>query len=387
MVFGFLKRCLPISTLYPLHWRQKLGISFLRAFRFGLNQRQKYAFSHRALTGDQVRAHCAAKKLPHREVRVPIPSDVTDGAVDGGAVPSPVLHFVTLRTDGEGPTLFYCHGGGYLDPMLGAGHFVMVHRLAAACKARRIVFLEYTLMPYITYPGQLVQVTEAMRVLLHDEGIAPADLIVAGDSAGGHLLVSLFAHFTRPCPGVPVLELPGGSGKQLCAAAVLICPWLTMTGAGAVAKTNSAHDFLSPDRIALFAELFRTNPKHVWAEPVDAPDAKELWDAAFPPRGRSSRSAAPPPPVGRVLVTAGAAEVIVENCQIFATEHLKADTVVLAAGGRDKIKKADMDVLREKPSVFALGPCEVHVQPAIDAALGYKDGSTAVAIEEFLKSL
>ncbi len=353
--------------------------------RFGLNPRQKYAFAHRALTGDQVRAHCAARGLPHREVRVPIPAGIVNGAT-GGSVAESVLHFVTLRSDGGkgGPTLFYCHGGGYLDPLLGAGHFNLVHRMAAACGARQVVFLEYTLMPYIVYPGQLVQVTEAVRVLLGDEGIAPADLIVAGDSAGGHLLVSLLAHLTRPCPGVPVLELPAGS-SQLCAAAVLVCPWLTMTGAGAVAATNEANDYLAPDRIAAFAELLGTNPAHVWAEPVDAPDAKAVWEAAFPSHGRRSSKAAAP--VGRVLVTAGAAEVILENCQVFATQHLKAETVVMAAGGRDKNKQADLAVLREKPAVFALGPCEVHVQPAIDAALGYKGGSTAVAIEEFLRSL
>jgi acetyl esterase/lipase len=376
-IFGFFKRCLPFNTHYILTWRQKLAISALRALRFTLNTRQKYAYAHRILTGDIIRAQCASSSLQHRQVRVPIHADIVNGATESGNIPGPMLHFITLdakQTDGK--TLFYCHGGGYLDPMIGPAHFPMVQRMAAACNARQIVFLEYTLMPYIEYPGQLIQVVEAVRMLLNDEDIAPEDLILGGDSAGGHLITSLVAHITTPCPGVPTLDV---AADAQFGAAVLLSPWLTMKGTDPVALANASHDYLSPDRIGLFAELLRTNPEHVWVEPVDAPGAQAVWKAAFPP-GKPEQAR-----VKRVLVTAGSAEVILQNCQIFAVKYLDAETVIMAASGKEN-KAEDLAILQEKPAVFALGLGEVHVQPALDASVGCK-GSTAVAIETFLESL
>ena len=386
IIFGFLKRCLPLSTHYILTWRQKLAISTVRAVRFSLNNRQKYAYAHRILTGDAIRAKCASYKLPHRQVRVPIPAGIAAsiGATDAGSnkLPSPVLHFVTLRGSAidakqtDGKTLFYCHGGGYLDPMIGSAHFPMVQRMAAACNARQIAFLEYTLMPYIAYPGQLIQAVEAVHVLLNQEDIAPEDLILGGDSAGGNLIASLLAHITSPCPGVPTL---GMAPDAQFGAAVLLSPWLTMKATDPVAIANGAHDYISSARVRFFAELLRTNPEHVWVEPIDAPGAKGVWDAAFP-RGKPEHAR-----VKRVLVTAGSAEVILQSCQIFAVKYLNAEAVVMAASGKEN-KAEDLALLREKPVVFALGPGEVHVQPALDAVMGCK-GSTAVAIETFLESL
>ncbi|KXX81393.1 Neutral cholesterol ester hydrolase 1 [Madurella mycetomatis] len=71
-------------------------------------------------------------------------------------------------------------------------------RCATFCHAKQAIILEYSLAPKHLYPEQLVQWVSVLRYLIEDGSVQPGDVILTGDSAGGHgqfraaLLVSPF---------------------------------------------------------------------------------------------------------------------------------------------------------------------------------------------------
>jgi len=83
--------------------------------------------------------------------------------------------------------ILYFHGGGYsFYPQAYAG-VIAQFAVAANCRA---FALDYRLTPEHRFPAQLEDALSAYSWLL-GEGIEPANLVVAGDSAGGHLALAL----------------------------------------------------------------------------------------------------------------------------------------------------------------------------------------------------
>jgi monoterpene epsilon-lactone hydrolase len=90
---------------------------------------------------------------------------------------------------GEDHLVFYLHGGGYIR---GNGKYnrcnAMIHLeklgIPVAC-------CEYRLAPENREPAAITDVTAAYRYLVDDLGYDPAKMIIAGDSAGGCLALSL----------------------------------------------------------------------------------------------------------------------------------------------------------------------------------------------------
>ncbi|MBB2910241.1 acetyl esterase/lipase [Streptosporangium becharense] len=145
-------------------------------------------------------------------------------------VPLPLPVHVTVTPDGDGPcpsewvragedldedkVLLYFHGGAYFacSP---ATHRPITWRLSAAA-GRPVLAVDYRQGPVHTLAESLHDAIAAYEGLL-ECGYDPADIIVAGDSAGGHLtLATLLALRDR---GVP-----------LPAAAVCLSPWADLTG-------------------------------------------------------------------------------------------------------------------------------------------------------------
>ena len=145
--------------------------------------------------------------MDHREVRLDAAS-----FDNGHDFPTPVLHFVTAASaQPDGPTIFYSHGGGYHNPIQAEGHVPFVALCAEACKAKQVVFLEYSLSPEQQYPCQLVQAVAGLRFLLNEEHIPANYIILGGDSAGGHLTASLLTHVIFPSPYAPPIDLCGST--------------------------------------------------------------------------------------------------------------------------------------------------------------------------------
>ena len=59
--------------------------------------------------------------------------------------------------------------------------------LKAAGKNVAFLFLEYTLVPYATYPVQIREGVEALDYVLNDLERSSSDVLLAGDSAGGNM--------------------------------------------------------------------------------------------------------------------------------------------------------------------------------------------------------
>ncbi|HSW14624.1 MAG TPA: alpha/beta hydrolase [Solimonas sp.] len=150
----------------------------------------------------------------------------------------------TISADnGDGRNVvLYLHGGGYF---MGSArtHRAITGRLARLTGAT-VHVPEYRLSPEHPYPAQLQDALAAYRALL-DHGVAPQRLAVAGDSAGGHLTLSLL---------LVLREL----GLPQPAAAVLLSPWADVGINGASAEAIGARDpMLTPKWVRLTSAEFR----------------------------------------------------------------------------------------------------------------------------------
>jgi acetyl esterase/lipase len=102
---------------------------------------------------------------------------------------------------------------------------------------------EYRLAPEHPFPAAFEDILDAYRLLLA-RGIRPDRIVIAGDSAGGHLATALTAEACRT--GLPA---PGG--------VVLFSPWIDLTGELATASTMRRRDpYIVPSVATRFGRLY-----------------------------------------------------------------------------------------------------------------------------------
>jgi epsilon-lactone hydrolase len=153
------------------------------------------------------------------EASVPAPLEgFTVTACDAGGVPG-----LAVTVAGAVPvrTVVYLHGGGYLW-MTPATHLPVLAAVARDADAR-CLGLHYRRAPEHPFPAAVDDAVAAYRWLL-GQGHAPETIALAGDSAGGGLvLATLVALRDR--------------GVELPAAAVCFSPWTDLTVSGPSADT------------------------------------------------------------------------------------------------------------------------------------------------------
>lgn len=152
--------------------------------------------------------------------------------------------------------LLYLHGGGYF------GCSAETHRPITAWFAMdgfRVFAANYRLAPENPFPAAIDDAVAVYRGLLAD-GHSSQRLVVAGDSAGGGLALSLMI----------VLR---ASGTPLPAAAALFSPWTDLAATGESVRTNASRCaiFHGP-AIAPTARLYLGNadPRNPLASPLYA---------------------------------------------------------------------------------------------------------------------
>ena len=123
-----------------------------------------------------------------------------------GGVPGPVVGAIE---DTDKPVLLWLHGGGFLVP---ASPEVHLRLLALLCKDLGASgFLpDYRLAPFNKFPAALDDAERAYRGLL-DAGFAPERIVICGDSAGGHLSLSVIQRIRKaklPLPACVVALSP-----------------------------------------------------------------------------------------------------------------------------------------------------------------------------------
>jgi len=122
--------------------------------------------------------------------------------------------------------LLYLHGGGYVFGSL-KSHGGMAAEVARAARCS-VLQLDYRRAPEHPYPAAVEDAVAAYRWLLA-QGFAPGRIAIAGDSAGGGLVLCVLARCKEL--GVP-----------LAGAAVCISPWVDMEATGESYRTREAID-------------------------------------------------------------------------------------------------------------------------------------------------
>lgn len=152
----------------------------------------------------------------------PTPADVKVEHV-AAARPAEWLAPPGARADAA---ILYLHGGGYV---IGSprSHRHLAAAIGAAAQAR-VLLPDYRLAPEDPFPAAVDDAVGAYRWLL-SQSIAPARIVVAGDSAGGGLTVA-------------TLLALRDAGVPLPAAGVCISPWVDLTCGGASYITRADAD-------------------------------------------------------------------------------------------------------------------------------------------------
>lgn len=185
--------------------------------------------------------------------RIPLADNVTVESLSFGSVP---VEKITPANATPGKVLLYLHGGGHVFGSI-KSHRHFVSRLAVATKATAY-HIDYRLAPEHPYPAAIEDALVAYRALL-DSGIAPADLVVGGESAGGNLAAALLLKLKQD-------NLPQPAGLYL------LSPWLDMTTtAESYEKVGARDPMISREGIVGVALAYLGNqPDNPLASPVRA---------------------------------------------------------------------------------------------------------------------
>jgi acetyl esterase/lipase len=169
--------------------------------------------------GDLASARAAFESL-NAQFKAP-PGTVVRPVTAGGVTSL----FVSSEENAE-PSVLYLHGGGYV---LGSAFGYQPHAAALAAAAQAGVLVpDYRLAPEHQYPAAVNDAISAYLWLL-EQGIPAERIVLAGDSCGGGIVMSMLLTLKRD--GAP---LPGG--------AVTFCPWLDLALSGAAEETAALGD-------------------------------------------------------------------------------------------------------------------------------------------------
>jgi acetyl esterase/lipase len=152
----------------------------------------------------------------------------------------------------EQTTLLYLHGGGYA--FFAGASANMTATIAHATNTRTFA-LDYPLTPEHPFPAQLDSALDAYRWLLA-AGSVPNQLVVAGDSAGGNLVLALLLALRE-------------RGLPMPALAVGLSPWVDIACSGESMFTNDGIDWVGREMAVRWGEWFANG--HDVRDPMISP--------------------------------------------------------------------------------------------------------------------
>jgi acetyl esterase/lipase len=175
-------------------------------------------------------------------------------SVDAGGVPA---EWIKIQRVSGSTTILYLHGGGY------SGGSVITHRslaaeIAKAAQASALI-IDYRLAPEHCYPAPVEDAINAFQLLLSQK-IAPENIVIAGDSAGGGLALALLVALRD-------------EGAPTPAGAVCLSPWTDLTSSGASVLSCADKDLIvDPMALKPAAELYLggADPRTPLASPLFA---------------------------------------------------------------------------------------------------------------------
>jgi monoterpene epsilon-lactone hydrolase len=153
----------------------------------------------------------------------PLPPDVTVTEAALGGIPT-----AEITVEGVEPrhVVLYFHGGVYVmgDAFQAAG---LASQIARRTRAK-VISVDYRLAPEHPYPAAVDDALGAYEGLLQN-GTPPADIVFAGESAGGGLVVATMVNARE-------------HGLPMPAAAFVMSPYADLTLAGATMETKREVD-------------------------------------------------------------------------------------------------------------------------------------------------
>lgn len=181
-------------------------------------------------------------------------SDIAVEPVSANGVPA---EWTSAPGADAGRAVLYLHGGGYVIGSLDS------HRHVASEIARdfggRTLALHYRLSPEHPFPAPVEDSVAGYRYLLA-QGIAPKNIAIAGDSAGGGLVVAAL---------VAIRE----AGLEQPSCGWCISPWIDMEGIGSTMASKAAEDpMVQKDPLLEMAALYLNgaDPRSPLAAPLYA---------------------------------------------------------------------------------------------------------------------
>lgn len=223
------------------------------------------------------------------------------------------------------------------------GHCELLRGLVDANPELSVAMLEYGLAPKMRYPGPFGQGVDALAELLN-MGWRHEDIIIGGDSAGGHMSLSILSHLLHPHPTGTIPPLPNGkfAGMILCSPCV--------TGeTTAASMTECSYDIINAGHISSWVSaaveetVVAQEEPGFWHSALDAPAS--WWEGMGDV-------------VGPVLVTVGDQEVFRDDVVKFAQVLRGVDEGVEVVMGRG----------------------ETHEGPVLESEAGRELGETGRAI-------
>lgn len=157
--------------------------------------------------------------------RLPFPAGSKVEATKLGGVPGLWLRNTRVA---QKRTVLYLHGGAYAVGSTEVYREFNAH-LARAWQAQ-VFAIDYRLAPEHPYPAAVDDAFAAYQALL-GRGLAPSQLVIAGDSAGGNLTLALALRVRD-------------AGLPLPAKLVLLSPWTDLTVSGRSATDQPRDDML-----------------------------------------------------------------------------------------------------------------------------------------------
>jgi monoterpene epsilon-lactone hydrolase len=178
--------------------------------------------------------------------------------------------------------MLYFHGGGYA--FYAKSHEILIANIAQAAGLKTFA-LDYRLTPEHAYPAQIEDGVAAFKWLLNS-GVDPQQIVIAGDSAGGHLAMEALLAFRDAGLAQPAL-------------AIGICPWVDIGRRGRSFFFHDRYDWVQGYMAIKFGEWLKGNTG--------------FSDKALSPINRNFKELAP------IYLQAGGREILFDMIHEFAS--------------------------------------------------------------------
>jgi monoterpene epsilon-lactone hydrolase len=201
----------------------------------------------------RIRVEQSRKGLEQLASLVKLSEDVS---IENIKVDDMAANWISTPKSNREKIVLYLHGGGYMEGSL-KSHQDLAIRIAQASKTR-VLLIDYRLAPEHPFPAALDDTERAYKWLLEENNGSPKNIAIAGDSAGGGLIL---------CTLIKLRD----EGIALPAAAVCLSPWTDLAMTGESIKANAKIDpWMKPSDLYFMAELYigDNDPRNPLISPI-----------------------------------------------------------------------------------------------------------------------